>query len=117
MPGAHVSYVGFKSLPKAREYTLRVTQTDGSSQDFQLAVSNDAFLSRHVRYQDAPEICFLKLQRAVVDCEPGQPAVRQDVTAVDIEAYRLAHVAKASGRRVSPPAVSGVKPVAALPRR
>jgi len=53
----------------------------------------------------------------VVDCEPGQPEVRQDVTALDIEAYRLAHVAKASGRRVSPSAVSGVKPVAALPRR
>jgi hypothetical protein len=43
--------------------------------------------------------------------------VRQDVTAVDIEAYRLAHVAKSSGRRVSPAAVSGARPVAALPRR
>jgi hypothetical protein len=117
MPGAQVSYVGFKSLPTAREYTLRVTQQDGSSQDFQLAVSNDAFLSRNVRYQDAPEICFLKLQRAVVDCEPGQPAVRQDVTAVDIEAYRLAHVAKTSGRRVSPAPVAGARSLAALPRR
>jgi hypothetical protein len=117
MPGAHVSYVGFKSLPKAREYTLRVTQTDGSSQDFQLAVSNDAFLSRHVRYQDAPEICFLKLQRAVIDCEPGQPAARLDVTALDIEAYRLAHVAKASGRRVTAAAASAAKPAAVLTRR
>lgn len=117
MASAHVSYVGFKTLPTAREYTLRVTQTDGSSQDFQLAVSNDAFLSRHVRYQDAPEICFLKLQRAVLDCQPGQPAVRQDVTELDIEAYRLAHVAKASGRRVSPPAVPGPRPPVALARR
>jgi hypothetical protein len=56
------------------------------------------------------------LQRAVIDCEPGRPAVRQDVTALDIEAYRLAHAVKPSGRRVSPPAVSGPKPDV-FPRR
>ena len=104
MAGAHVSYVGFKSLPAAREYTLRVTQADGSSHDFRLAISNDAFLSRHVRYQDAAEICFLKLQRAVIACEPGLPATKQDVTEQDFEEYRLAHTVK--------PRTLGPKPVA-----
>ena len=97
---AQVSYVGFKNLETVREYTLRVTQVDGTSNDFLFAVSNDAFLTHHVRYQDAAEICFLKLQRAVTASEPGLPPARQDVTEQDFEAYRLAHMGRTAGRRL-----------------
>jgi hypothetical protein len=100
MPMGQVSYVGFKNLATSREYTLRVTQVDGTSNDFLFAVSNDAFLTHHVRYQDAAEICFLKLQRAVLASEPGLPATRQDVTEQDFEAYRLAHLGRTAGRRL-----------------
>ena len=95
-----VSYVGFKNRATSREYTLRVTQVDGTSNDFLFAVSNDAFLTHHVRYQDAAEICFLKLQRAILASEPGLPATRQDVTEQDFEAYRLAHMGRTAGRRL-----------------
>ena len=37
---AQVSYVGFKNLAASREYTLRVTQVDGTSNDFVFAVAN-----------------------------------------------------------------------------
>jgi hypothetical protein len=103
MQGAHVAYVGFKSIPSAREYTFRVIQADGTSHDFHIAVSNDAFLSRNVRYQDAAEICFLKLQRALIACEPGQLPVAQALTAGDFEEYRLAHAARTPARRLGPP--------------
>ena len=95
-----VSYVGFKNLATSRQYTLRVTQVDGTSSDFLFAVSNDAFLTHHVRYQDAAEICFLKLQRAVLASEPGLPAAHQDVTEQDFEAYRQAHMGRTAGRRL-----------------
>jgi hypothetical protein len=100
MAMGQVSYVGFKNLATSREYTLRLTQVDGTSNDFLFAVSNDAFLTHHVRYQDAAEICFLKLQRAVLASEPGLPATRQDVTEQDFEAYRLAHMGRTPGRRL-----------------
>jgi hypothetical protein len=100
MQVAQVSYVGFKNLATSREYAFRVTQVDGSSNDFLFAVSNDAFLTHHVRYQDAAEICFLKLQRAVIASGPGLPAARQDVTEQDFEAYRLAHLGRTTGRRL-----------------
>ena len=94
-----VSYVGFKNLATSREYTFRVTQVDGTSNDFLFAVSNDAFLTHHVRYQDAAEICFLKLQRAVVASDPALPAARQALTEQDFEDYRLAHQSRSGGRR------------------
>ena len=100
MAMGQVSYVGFKNLATSREYTLRVTQVDGTSNDFLFAVSNDAFLTHHVRYQDAAEICFLKLQRAVIASEPGLPAALQSVTEQDFEAYRLAHMGRMPGRRL-----------------
>ena len=100
MAMGQVSYVGFKNLATSREYTLRVTQVNGTSNDFLFAVSNDAFLTHHVRYQDAAEICFLKLQRAVIASDPALPAARQDLTEQDFEEYRLAHQGRVAGRRL-----------------
>jgi hypothetical protein len=116
MQAAQVAYVGFRSLPTGREYKFRVTRADGNSQDFQLAVSNEAFLRRDVRYQDAAEICFLKLQRAVLACEPGLPALYQEVTEQDFEAYRVAHAPKARNVRPPPP-VMGAGAPALITRR
>ena len=47
MAMSQVSYVGFKNLATSREYAFRVTQVDGTSNDFLFAVSNDAFLTHH----------------------------------------------------------------------
>lgn len=94
MTGSHVEYVGFTPAGAAREYTLRVRQAGGDSRDFILAIPNEAFLSGRVRYQDAPEICFLKLQREVIACGEGLPASHLKVTDAELAEYRLAHAPK-----------------------
>lgn len=94
MTGAHVEYVGFRAEGGVREYMLRVRQTNADSLQFTLIIPNEAFLARRVRYQDAPEICFLKLQRELLACSEGLPDARLTVTNADLEDYRTAHAPK-----------------------
>ena len=105
MTGTHVEYVGFKAKGPTREYTLLLRRPDDASLTFTLIIPNEAFLSRRVRYQDGPEICFLKLQRDLLACSEGLPAARLTVTDADLESYRTAHAPKPTHRRPKPPVV------------
>jgi hypothetical protein len=109
---AHVEYLGFKSGVTNREYRLLVRHPDGHADEFTLDIAQEAFLSRRVRYQDAAEICFMKLRKVMdawqlaPDAKP--PATRQTVTEADLQEYRDAHAPKVSRRAAppSPPAAS-----------
>jgi hypothetical protein len=90
MVTAHVEYLGFTATSLAREYRLRIHQ--GSEvHDFMVAVPNEAFLSHRLKYQDGPEVCFLKLQRALAEGEGRLPESELAVTESDLVAYRVAH--------------------------
>ena len=87
-------YLGFTVNEKARVYRLRVTRPNGDSHDFLMHISNRAFLSNRVRYQDAPEICFLKLERELDACGESLPASQLKVTDAELDEYREAHTKK-----------------------
>ncbi len=60
----------FTANEASREYRLRVRRgTD--VHHFTVAIPNEAFLAGRVRYQDAPDICFLKLQKELAADEEG----------------------------------------------
>jgi hypothetical protein len=93
---SHVEYLGFKAHKSTREYALRVRSLGEDVRDYTLVIDNNAFLTNRVRYQDAPEICFLKLQRELDSCANGrEPARTLKVTDADLEEYRVAHSPKA----------------------
>ena len=102
----HLEYLGFRNAETTREYHLLVRRADGQCYEFTLAVAQEAFLAGRVRYQDAAEICFWKMQRALEawDQAPGSEplATRQAVSETDLLEYRDAHAVKP--RRFSPPA-------------
>ena len=58
-----VQYVGFEAKPSVREYTFSVRETSNEPRDFTLTITNEAFDSHRARYQDAPDICSLRLHR------------------------------------------------------
>jgi len=105
MATAQVEYVGFRTRETTREYQLRIRHADGHCDDYVVAIAQEAFLSRRVRYQDAAEICFTKLSRALAawisSPETGPPAGHQSVTEADLLQYREEHTAKP--RRGGPP--------------
>lgn len=93
-----VEYVGFRSGEKTREYRLVVRHPDGRCDEFTITIAQEAFLAHRVRYQDAAEICFTKLRRALVAWEAtpeaGKPAAHLSVTDADLLEYREGHVPK-----------------------
>jgi len=104
-PGSHVAYLGFAAKASSREYTLRVKRGE-DFHDFTLAIPNEAFLSRRVRYQDAPDLCFLKLQRELLICVDGLPSASLSVTDADLEEYRSSHAPRAPQRRPKAPPIA-----------
>ena len=102
MPGAQVEYVGFQASGAGREYTLLVRPGAGEEPiQFTLEILNEAFTSGRLRYQDAPELCFRKLQRELVACAEGLPKRRLIVADADLEEYRAAHAPPQRGPRPS----------------
>jgi hypothetical protein len=97
-----VEYVGFSSVGTSRVYTLRIRQVDGTCQDFTVSIPINAFLTHHLRFQDGPEICFLKLQRALKEAGGALPETRQAVTEQELADYKVAHQPKPPTRRAPP---------------
>src|SRR5260370_7262574 len=73
-----VQFVGFEVKALVREYNFHVRQASSEIREFTLTIVNEAFNSRRVRYQDAPEICSLRLHRelAPYSNRPPQPHYR-----------------------------------------
>ena len=97
-----VRYVGFRSTPRGREYTMRVTDVE-SSRDFILVIRNEAFVSGEARFQDAPDLCSGKLRRELAahpDLLPGEGVA---VTAQDLFDYRICHLSAVEKRARTKP--------------
>ncbi len=58
----YVQYLGFKAQASVREYTFCVWEIWNQQREFTLTIANEAFVSHRARYQDAPDICSLKLR-------------------------------------------------------
>jgi len=101
-----VEYVGFHSTEQRREYILRL-RTGDVVREYTIGIALAAFATGHVRYQDGPEICFLKLN-SELDAS-GEPPQAADFTVSEEElsAYRSSH--PAAKNRLSPrPTPTGV---------
>jgi hypothetical protein len=93
-----VFYMGFRTTPTGREYRLRVA-AQPEPLHFVLFIPHAAFAAREARFQDAPDLCFAKLQReleANPDLEPGSRLV---VTTQELEEYRIARDRRPPGRQ------------------
>jgi hypothetical protein len=102
MAESRLEYVGFTVNGKTREYCLRAKLPDGEYRDFTLAILNKAFIDGRVRYQDAPDICFLKLQREMVAAGDSLPALHHQLTDDELEEYRLSHTPKPKDKHRRP---------------
>lgn len=99
MTTTQVEYVNFTATEEMREYRLRVRQ-GADVHHVTVAIPNEAFLSGRVRYQDAPDLCFLKIQRELAAGEEGMlPALALSMTDEELEEYRVSHAPKTPRRR------------------
>lgn len=86
-----VQFVGFESGARARVYTFTVREPSAQPRDFTLTIPNQAFNDHLISFQDAPDICSLKLRRELAANGNHPPKTRLDITDGDLEDYRSSH--------------------------
>jgi hypothetical protein len=87
----YVQYLGFKSKALVREYTFSVWEIWNQQREFTLTIANEAFVSHRVRYQDAPDICSLKLRHELATYANHPPKTHFPITDAELENYGDAH--------------------------
>jgi hypothetical protein len=92
--GVVLQYVGFESKGAVREYAFTHRGTDGAFSEYFVTIANDAFVAHRVRYQDAPEICSLRLHREFAARTDHPPFTRFSVTDAELADYKDAHTPK-----------------------
>ena len=58
----NVQYVGFKAKAMVREYSFLVRESSTEPHEITFTILNETFTSRRLSFQNAPDICSLKLQ-------------------------------------------------------
>jgi hypothetical protein len=93
-PHIFVEFVGFESKKLVREYTFTVREGTIEPREYTLTITNEAFVSRRVRYQDAPDICSHKLHRELAASENHPEATHFRLSDAELEDYRTSHAHK-----------------------
>jgi hypothetical protein len=89
-----VQFVGFEAKPQGREYTFTVRETATEPREFTLTIPNEAFNTRRVRFQDAPDICSHRLHLELAATENHPVKTHFNLTDAELEAYRTSHMQK-----------------------
>ena len=91
-----VQFVGYEVGPLAREYRFSVRESKNDAREFTLTISTAAFDGRRARFQDAPDICSLRLRRELA-ADANHPAnTRFQITDQELDDYRGRHSPKSS---------------------
>jgi len=97
-----VQYVGFKARAVVREYRFLVRQPPSEPREYTLTIINEAFDSHRVRYQDAPDLCSLKLRRELAASENHPTQTHYRISEEELDEYRGSHGSKAARKLFRP---------------
>jgi hypothetical protein len=93
-----IRYLGFECTSEGRRYKLSVDGA-GEARVFTMTIANAAFAARQARFQDAPELCFARLQREL-DANAELPGgVSFVITPAELDEYRDAQLRKSPDRK------------------
>jgi len=93
-----IRYLGFECTSAGRAYSLRVDNGD-DPRLYTVTILTEAFESRKARFQDAPELCFARLQRELL-ANPELPGgLAFAITSAEIDEYRDAQLRRSPDRK------------------
>jgi hypothetical protein len=85
---ANIQYVGFKSKAIVREYSFLLRESSMEPQEITFAILNEAFRSHGLRYQDAPDLCSLKLHREMANSVDDPLKTNYRISGTELDDYR-----------------------------
>lgn len=86
-----IEFMGFSVNARAREYTFTVREPSVEPREFTLTIPNEAFSPRGLRFQDAPDVCSIKLRHELATHGNHPPVTHFDITDLELEDYRSTH--------------------------
>ena len=89
-----LQYVGFETKGPVREYTFTLRGSGGGFSEYFVTIANAAFVAHRVRYQDAPDICSLRLHREFAGRSHLPHSSRFSITDAELADYMEAHTPK-----------------------
>ena len=89
-----LQYVGFETKGTVREYAFTLRGSGGESSQYFVTIANAAFVEHRVRYQDAPDICSIRLHRELATHTDHLPSSHFFVTDAELADYKSAHTPK-----------------------
>lgn len=89
-----MQFVGFTSNALEREYTFMVREPSVEPREFTVGIANEAFSEHRLSFQDAPDVCSLKLRRELTNGANLLPESHFHLTNAELEDYRASHEAR-----------------------
>ena len=100
-----MQFVGFQSKATAREYTFMVREASAEPREFRITIAHEAFREHGIRFQDAPDVCSLKLRRELTTSGNHPQESHFHLTDAELDEYRQSHASpKRSTFHPRPPA-------------
>ncbi len=93
-----IRYMGFECTSHGRAYGLRV-EGPGDPRLFTVTIPNAAFQARQARFQDAPELCFARLQRELATNADLPDGLQLVITPAELDEYRDAQLRRSPDRK------------------
>jgi hypothetical protein len=88
-----MQFVGFTSNPLGRDYTFLVRESSLEPREFTVTIANEAFSEHQLRFQDAPDLCSLKLRRELMNGANLLPESHFNLTRAELDDYQASHKA------------------------
>jgi hypothetical protein len=87
----NVQYMGFTAKTLVREYSFVVRESSIDSHEITFTIVNEAFTSHRLSFQNAPDICSLKLHRELADPSNIPLKANYRISETELDAYRDSH--------------------------
>lgn len=96
----YIQYVGFDGTAGSRLYGFHLIDAPREPREFTVKIHAEAFAPSGLRFQDGPDICFMRLKKGLLEESQGVRAeAHLNITEQDVRAYLEAHrSAKKPGR-------------------
>jgi hypothetical protein len=92
----NIQYVGFKSTATVREYSFLLREASMQPNEITFTILNEAFRSHGLRYQDAPDLCSLKLSREMANSIDDPLKAHYQISETELDDYRDSHYPKSA---------------------
>jgi hypothetical protein len=90
----NAQYVGFKAKAIVREYSFLVRESSIEPHEITFTILNEAFTSHRLSFQNAPDICSLKLQRELADSVNNPLKKHYRISESELDDYHESHTSK-----------------------